>query len=689
MKPEDINIFALEVRSAELGKVWKETEDKYRTCILYLETSEETTKETLESADRKFEVVYQKYMDCLSNLNCKLSELKGEQQLLNSSRSSSVASLTQHHCDIPREAQPSDVAIGSPCDPSVLLSTNALVLPMISGSLPSFSVSSDFKSQMPNLRLADVNLFDSRPVDLLLGADLYPKILLEGCRSIISGTLLAQNTVFGWLVTGPIPSSQIRTFATTINIEEEDSLNKTLLRFWELEETPKRKLMSPSDRLCEENYIQTTRRTSDGRYIVTLPLRNDVSLDGYLGESRGNVLKQFLRNESSLLRKPDIKITYDQVLTEYLDLDHMKPVSPATSNTLSCYLPHHPVINPEKQTTKLRVVFNASNKTSNGNSLNDILHVGPTLQLDLVLLILRWRVFKFVFNSDITQMYRQIRVDPHQTPLQRILYRDSPTKPIQDYELQTVTFGLNCAPYLAIRTLLQLADEIENKYPLAAHILRKSMYVDDVLAGAHDLETALAARDQLISALSSAKFELRKWTSNDKAILNRFPPEHLVDAQLLSFVEASSSKPLGISNMDASNMYTIDLIAEIDDILQSGDRTTRSKNRTTSEVLDELVRPIAAVKITDFETESVTAGSSIPPITIDTLSESVTAGSNRVQPPESVTAGSSAPIVENSKPRSDPIAVGDSVVVPPSESVSAGSSNLNRNCRVCNRRHSI
>ncbi|XP_061386429.1 uncharacterized protein LOC133321354, partial [Musca vetustissima] len=143
-------------------------------------------------------------------------------------------------------------------------------------------------------------------------------------------------------------------------------------------------------------------------------------------------------------------------------------------------------------------------------------------------------------------MYRQIRVHPQHSPLQRIVFRDSITKQVQDYELQTVTFGVNCAPYLAIRTLLQLADDSENEFPLAAHILRKCMYVDDVLAGAHDLETALAARDQLIIALSSAKFELRKWTANDKTILARFPPEHLVDAQLLSFVEASSSKPLGI-----------------------------------------------------------------------------------------------------------------------------------------------
>ncbi|XP_075150747.1 uncharacterized protein LOC142224855 [Haematobia irritans] len=140
-------------------------------------------------------------------------------------------------------------------------------------------------------------------------------------------------------------------------------------------------------------------------------------------------------------------------------------------------------------------------------------------------------------------MYRQIRVDSSHAPLQRIVFRDSPTRTVQDYELQTVTFGVNCAPYLAIRTLLQLAENTEKDFPLAADILRKCMYVDDVLTGTHDLETAIMARDQLIAALA---LELRKWTSNYREILDSLPPEYLVDAQLLAFVEASNSKPLGV-----------------------------------------------------------------------------------------------------------------------------------------------
>ncbi|XP_061396698.1 uncharacterized protein LOC133332313, partial [Musca vetustissima] len=461
---------------------------------------------------------------------------------------STNATISGVNCTVSATSRKScSLRIGSPVDSCVVLETIAFVLPSISGNIPSFAVSSDLKSQIPDLQLADFNLFDPRPVDLLLGADLYPKILLAGCRSLLSGSLLAQNSIFGWLVTGPVPTTEVRTFATQIDIAEEDSLNKTLLRFWELEEPPKQKFLSPSDRFCEDNYKKTTRRLSDGRYIVTLPIKPDINCFDYLGKSRETVLKQYFRNESSLLKKSDVKVTYDAVLQEYLDLGHMKLVSPSSStNSLSCYLPHHPVINPDKQTTKLRVVFNASFKTSNGNSLNDLLYVGPTLQLDLVLLILRWRVFKFVFNSDITQMYRQIRVDQKHTSLQRILFRDSPSKPVSDFELQTVTFGVNCAPYLAIRTLLQLAEDTEADFPLAAHILRKCMYVDDVLAGAHDLETALASRNQLISALSSAKFELRKWTANNISLLDGISPVNLLDEKILSFVESSSSKPLGI-----------------------------------------------------------------------------------------------------------------------------------------------
>ncbi|XP_075162782.1 uncharacterized protein LOC142235415 [Haematobia irritans] len=181
--------------------------------------------------------------------------------LSTSSTSATISGVNQSVSITSREL--CSLCIGTPLDESLLLETTAYVLPNISGNLPFFSLHRDIVSSMPNLRLADPNLFVCCPVDLLLGADLYPKILLHGTRTNILGSLLAQNTVFGWVVTGPIPSSNISVYTTTVDLPKENGLHETLLRFWELEELPRRPLLSDLDKFCEENYKTTTRRYSE------------------------------------------------------------------------------------------------------------------------------------------------------------------------------------------------------------------------------------------------------------------------------------------------------------------------------------------------------------------------------------------------------------------------------------------
>ena len=185
--------------------------------------------------------------------------------------------------------------IGSTIDPSLVLETLALVLPNISGNLPSYTVHSHLKKNLPNLRLADINFYDSRPVDLLLGADLYPRILLGEIRRNVLGSSLAQNTIFGWIITGPVLQHQVQVYSTNIEFSEEDCLNKNLLKFWEFEETPKWKILSPFDQFCEENYKATTRSEPDGRYVVTLPFKPEFPQILSLGTSRSCVVRQYRR----------------------------------------------------------------------------------------------------------------------------------------------------------------------------------------------------------------------------------------------------------------------------------------------------------------------------------------------------------------------------------------------------------
>lgn len=86
-------------------------------------------------------------------------------------------------------------------------------------------------------------------------------------------------------------------------------------------------------------------------------------------------------------------------------MGHMEEVT-AEGEPGSYYLPHHAVFKESSSTTKLRVVFNGSQKTSNGASLNDTLMIGPRLQDDLINIIIRCHKHKIAFTADIAKMYR-------------------------------------------------------------------------------------------------------------------------------------------------------------------------------------------------------------------------------------------------------------------------------------------
>jgi len=85
---------------------------------------------------------------------------------------------------------------------------------------------------------------------------------------------------------------------------------------------------------------------------------------------------------------------YSDFMQEYIDLGQMQPVDSFDSNQPHYVIPHHAVLRPDSSTTKLRVVFDASAKSSSGVSLNNILMVGPTVQQDLILTLLSFRLYR-------------------------------------------------------------------------------------------------------------------------------------------------------------------------------------------------------------------------------------------------------------------------------------------------------
>jgi len=113
-------------------------------------------------------------------------------------------------------------------------------------------------------------------------------------------------------------------------------------------------------------------------------------------------------------------------MREYHVLGHMtlKPdVNENCEEQHQLFLPHHAVIRQESVTTKVRVVFDTSSKTSTSVSLNDTLMVGPTIQDDLRAVLLRFRVHEIVMTADIEKMYRQIALSSECQSYQQILWQ--------------------------------------------------------------------------------------------------------------------------------------------------------------------------------------------------------------------------------------------------------------------------
>ncbi|XP_070170737.1 uncharacterized protein [Polyergus mexicanus] len=337
----------------------------------------------------------------------------------------------------------------------------------VAKSQVSLTLESYYWPHLRKLSLADPDPFSNHPIHLLIGSDLYGSLLKQKVKHGPTGTPTAQLTALGWILSGPTgTSNSITGSATSLNCVTIPSLDSLLQKFWEIEEISSELQPSEEDKKCEQHFIETHQRAEDGRYIIRLPFKTNPPLD--IGSSRETAALLYSKLEQRLRKNPDLAKPYHSFLNEYKSMGHMESVSDENPTlNQAVYIPHHPVLRESSSTTKLRVVFNASCKMSNGSTLNNHLMTGPKLQRDLSSIILRWRQFRYVYTADIEKMFRQIRVHRDDVDFLRIFWRSNINSPIQSYRLLTVTYGTAPAPYLAMRVINQLAIDEGHSFPKA------------------------------------------------------------------------------------------------------------------------------------------------------------------------------------------------------------------------------
>ncbi|XP_065093593.1 uncharacterized protein LOC135714204 [Ochlerotatus camptorhynchus] len=419
-----------------------------------------------------------------------------------------------------------------------------LVLKNPSAELPTMPISIS-SWNLPEVALADPQFHVPGRIDLVIGSEAFWEFHTGRKMSLGNDLPWLTETPFGWAVAGTA-SSQSKCIPRICNLStKDDPLETALLKFWEIETIFDGPPLSVEENRCEQHYAATTIRDSSGRYIVSLPRTDNPEV--VLGSSREIADRRLRSIERRIERDPATKDAYHRFIDEYLELGHMKKLDePVDDDIPHCYIPHHAVFKESSTTTKIRVVFDASCKTSSGYSLNDTLLVGPVVQEDLQALVLRFRIRFVAMAADVEKMYRQMLHFASDRRFLRIRFRKSPTDPISTYELQTVTYGTASAPFLATRTLQQIALDNGDQFPAAVEAVIHDFYVDDFLSGADDVESAIQLRKQVTEMLSAAGFPIKKWASNIPEVLQDVPPEDLALKPLHDLQDEPAVSTLGL-----------------------------------------------------------------------------------------------------------------------------------------------
>ena len=229
------------------------------------------------------------------------------------------------------------------------------------------------------MKLADPCFYRPQHIDFLISAGPFFDLMCI-CQIKLGPSLpVLQKTSLGWVVTGRNSQSKYsfnsKIYHINTSIEDESKVDLIVRKFWELEELPTEstQIYSEEHEKCENEFKTSVRRLASLRFVVSLPFKSDAKL---LGSSFDTAKRRF--------RALERRLSKDDTMWQ--------------------------ILRPQSITTKLRVVFDASCRTSSHISLNELLMVGPILQEKLYSTLIHFRFHNYIITADIGGMYRPTAV---------------------------------------------------------------------------------------------------------------------------------------------------------------------------------------------------------------------------------------------------------------------------------------
>ncbi|KAL5488550.1 hypothetical protein EMCRGX_G017504 [Ephydatia muelleri] len=170
----------------------------------------------------------------------------------------------------------------------------------------------------------------------------------------------------------------------------------------------------------------------------------------------------------------------------------------------------------DKSTTKLRVVFDASARTS-GPSLNDCLYTGPSFKQRIADILVRFRLFPVGLVADIEKAFLMVSIADDNKDVLRFLWLDdieAELPKIKVLRFSRVVFGVSSSPFLLNATIKHHMDHYRTVDQQFVDKFERSIYVDDLTFSAKDEEDMFQLYKKAKGWLAEGAFNLRKFHTN-------------------------------------------------------------------------------------------------------------------------------------------------------------------------------
>ena len=219
------------------------------------------------------------------------------------------------------------------------------------------------------------------------------------------------------------------------------------------------------------------------------------------------------------------------------------------NSSIKYFIPWRVAWNPNSVSTFCRLVFDASMKSTNRYSLNDLLVKGRNSMNKLVEIVIRWGIHKFAYHSDIQKMYNTIKLNKEHWCYQLYLWENNlnPTEKPEWKVIRTLIYGVKSSGNQAEMGLRQTAELQKNTYPHENEVIRNDIYVDDCLSGENSLNQVHETTDNIKLLLNKGDFN-----QNGITYSGSDPPENVSD-------DGSSVKVAGMILYSKLNQMSLNI----------------------------------------------------------------------------------------------------------------------------------